>query len=113
MILYNIVVKQICPNCLYIGKPKYSPTDSFRLPMAGFFLGITFYWVPLELFSSFVINYDSLFLISGPFISALIGGLLIISYYKRHSKLCPKCGYGNMISTDTPEAHNLAVKSRP
>ena len=103
-------MSEICSNCLNIGKPKYTPKDGLKLPIAGFFLGITFYWIPLDLFSSFAVNFDSLSLLSGPIISILIGGFLFISYFKKQSNICPKCGYGHMIKIDTPDARNLVEK---
>ena len=89
-----------CPTCLYTGKPTFTIHENYRIPIAGFFLGITIYWIPLDIYSPFILNFDTIFFIVLPITSLLIAAILIISYYNKYSKLCPQCTYGEMVNTE-------------
>ena len=85
-----------CPKCLHIGESKFKYTDNFRVPIAGLFLGIVFYWLPIDKLSSFGRDFDTYFYIALPSVAFLIGASLILSFYLDNRNLCSKCGYGHM-----------------
>lgn len=85
-----------CPKCLYIGKSNFKYRDNFRVPIAGLFLGLLFYWIPIKYLSSFGWNFDTYFFIALPSFALLIGAVLILSFYFDNRNQCSKCGYGHM-----------------
>lgn len=93
-------MEKTCPICSYSGKPKFSIHENYRLPIAAFFVGLTIYWIPLDIYSPFIINFDTIFFIILPIISLLIATILIVGYYNQNRKLCPACTYGDMVNTE-------------
>jgi len=101
-------MNKTCPTCLHEGEPKFRYQDSFRLPIAAWFIGLVFYWLPIKHFSNLGFNTDSYFYIALPIIAFLVGFFLFLSFYIKNSDLCPKCGYGHMADNLDTESSKTA-----
>lgn len=90
-----------CPNCQFKGKPKFIPTNSFGLPIAGFLLGIFFYWLADY---PHINRGISLWVFLVFLAIALIPVLfLLVNYYYKNHNSCPRCEYGKMTDLDLSE----------
>lgn len=90
----------ICPECSHVGKGKYASSDDFRIPLAGFLIGLAFFWISTDTLSLNQMDFGTVFDLTGFVVFIICGAYFLVSNYLKNRDLCPKCGYGHLIESN-------------
>lgn len=100
-------MKQICPTCQYIGKSKFTPFETYKIPLGGFLIGWGVYMMSFVDYQNFIAEYQIINLLVGCISFILIGGFLLYNNQEINSDLCPKCCNGHMLKINSKKANKF------